>query len=262
MPKRPYGAAFGRHRVQRGLRVRRKVRPYVRRHRRGTRPRNMTGLVKNIAFRLSEAKRRDYNHPFGTGSLAHDALYEVRLNDTDQAAAVPTRLTIGAGPNSRVGDEVYSTGFMVRGCVGLPFDRRNVTVKIWLVEYNSNQGTPTNQADWFRNVTGNNMLDPINDDKFPGVKLLKVLRHKARDLYVERGELTDAGSIASVYYKMWIPWRRKLRYDGTTDNVTPRSGCKERLSLIITAYDTASSLTTDVVAVDCRQSVTWYYRDP
>ena len=236
--------------------------PYVRRRRRFTKGRPTSQFVKNVIMRLSEAKRKDTNLPFGTGSYAHDALYEVRLNDTDQSAtSCPTALQVGGAPSARVGDEIYSTGFQVRGSIGLPFDRRNTTVKIWLVEHNSNQGSVTTQSDWFRNITGNNMLDPINDDKFPGVKLMATLRHKARDLYVDQGAVTDSGSIAQLYYSFWIPWRRKLKYT-STNGVPPISGCKERLSLVMTAYDTSSALTTDVVGLDGRQSVVFYYKDP
>lgn len=236
--------------------------PYVRRRRRFTKGRPSGKFIKKVMMKLSESKRKDTNLPFGTGSFAHDSLYEVRLNDTDQAATTaPTALQLGGAPSARVGDEIYSTGFRVKGSVGLPFDRRNTTVKIWLVEYNSNQGSVTNQAQWFRSITGNNMLDPIDDDRFPNVKLMKTLRHKARDLYVERGDITDAGSVAQLYYSFWIPFKRKLRY-GPTNGLPPLAGCKERLSLVITAYDTASSLTTDVVVVDARQAVTFYYKDP
>lgn len=236
--------------------------PYVRPRRRGTKPTTMSKFVKNIALKLSESKRVDVVGQFTTGSLAHDGIYEYLLNTTDQGnTTVPTRIVNSAVSNGRVSDEVYSTGFMIRGCFGLPFDRRNTCIKIWLVDYNTNQGTPTNQAHWYRDTTGNSMLDPLNDDRFPGVKLLRVLRHKARDLYVERGELTDNGSIAQLYYKIWIPYRRKLRY-ASGSQLPPIAGCKERLSLICTAYDTASALTTDVVVVDHRQSVTWYYKDP
>lgn len=226
-------------------------------------PRQTTRLVKAITLKMSEPKRKDVSLQFtSNGQFAHDALYECVLNTTDQGnTTVPTRLIASGGQSARVGDEVYSTGFMVRGSFGIPFDRRNTIVKIWLVEYNSNQGTPTNQAQWYRDTTGNNMIDPINNDRFPSAKLLKVLRCKARDLYVERGEVTDTGSIQQLYYNIWIPFKRKLHYASASE-LPPISGSKERFSLIATAYDTSSTITTDTVVVDHRQSVTWYYKDP
>lgn len=236
--------------------------PYVCRRRRGTKGRPSGKLMKNIVMKLAETKRVDLNYPIGTGSFAHDSIYECILNTTDQAnTTVPTRVVVGGGQSSRVGDEVYSTGFRIRGCFGLPFDRRNTTIKMWLVEYNTNQGTPTTEAQWYRSTTGNNMLDPLNDDRFPGAKLLKTFRCKPRDLYVERGDIMDSGSINQIYYNLWIPFKRKLRYTSNSQ-LPPIAGCKERLSLIVTAYDTASTLTTDIVVVDHRQSVTWFYKDP
>lgn len=236
-------------------------RPAYRKRRRF--PMRANRLIKSITLKMSEPKRNDLNLPFtSNGLMAHDTLYETLLHTTDQAnTTVPTRLVVGGGPSSRIGDEVYSTGFMVRGSFGIPFDRRNTIVRIWLVEYNSNQGTPTTQTQWYRDTTGNNMLDPINNDRFTGVKLMKSLRCKARDLYVERGEVTDTGSIQQLYYSFWIPFKRKLKYTGTA-TTPPISGSRERLSLIATAYDTASTITTDNVVIDHRQSVTWYYKDP
>lgn len=222
-----------------------------------------TKMMKAVTLKMSEPKRNDVPYAFSsTGVMVHDTLYEVLLNTTDQASTLPpTRLIVGGGPSSRIGDEVYSTGFMVRGTFGIPFDRRNTIIKIWLLEYNTNQGSPTNQAQWYRDTTGNNMLDPINNDRFPGVKLLRTLRVKARDLYIERGDVTDSGSLAQIYYNIWIPFKRKLRYTGTAQT-PPISGCKERLSLIATAYDTASTITTDNLIEDHKQVITWYYKDP
>lgn len=219
--------------------------------------------MKRVAMNLAESKRVDKTYPIGgVTTFAHDSLYECLLHTTLQTdTAVMTSIVVGGGPSSRVGDEVYSIGFRIKGCFGLPFDRRNVQIKLWLVEYNSNQGTPTTQAQWYRVTTGNNMIDPIDNDRFPGVKLLRVLRAKPKDLYVERGDITDTGSINQIYYNIWIPFKRKLRYTSTS-TVPPISGTKERLSLIMTAYDTPSTITTDTVVLDHRQSVTWYYKDP
>lgn len=236
---------------------------YTRRRRRGTRPRTTRRFIKNIALQLSEAKRVDKNYPIGgVHTFAHDGLYECLLNTTDQSnTTVITALVNSGQSGARVGDEIYSTGFMLRGAFGVPYDRRNAQIKMWLVEYNSNQGTPTSQAQWFHNVTGNNMLDPINNDRWPGVKLLRTFRCKPKDLIYEEGDLYDAGSINTIYYKIWVPWKRHLRYTSSS-SVPPVSGCKERLSIIFTAYDTKSSLTTDTIVVDHDQSCTFYFKDP
>lgn len=222
--------------------------------------------VKRAMLKASDVKAKYQSYTFATGvtptrTFAHDSLVACLLGGTSTADnSWPTALAAGTGDNQRIGSDVYSVGFRVRGSFGIPFDRRNTTVKIWMLEYNSNQGTPTDVTNFYRNVTGNNMLDPINTERFPGVKLLRTLRCKARDLYVERGELTDSGSIHQLYYDIWIPWRRHLKY-ASTANSNPQAGCKEHLVLIMSAYDTFSAISTDNVIVDHDQMVTFYYKD-
>lgn len=220
-------------------------------------------FVKKVMMAMSESKRVDKSMPFTSNeNMAHDSIYEVILHTTDQGnTTCVTNISNSGSFAGRIGDEVYSTGFRVRGSFGIPFDRRNTVIKIWLLEYNTNQGSPTTEAQFYRSITGNNMLDPINNDRFPGLRLLRKLECKAKDLYVERGEVTDAGSIHQLYYDAWIPFKRKFRYNGNTNNVPPISGSKERLSLIATAYDTASTLTTDVIVNDHKQVVTWFFKD-
>lgn len=222
--------------------------------------------VKAAMLKASEVKAKYQAYTFGGGgtptrTFLHDSIHSCVLGGTVSDNNVPTALAAGTGDNQRIGSDVYSIGFRVRGTFGLPFDRRNTTIKIWLVEWNSNQGSPTDVAQFFRNVTGSNLIDPINTERFPGVKLLRTLRAKARDLYVERGELTDSGSIHQLPYDIWIPFRRKLRY-ASTANGNPTAGCKEQFGLVMTCYDTfAASALSDNVVVDHDQMVTWYYKD-
>lgn len=223
--------------------------------------------VKTALLKASDTKVKYQAYYFGGGvtpthTFNHDTLSSCLLGGTFSSDnSQPTSLGAGSGDNQRNGTEIYSLGFRVRGTFGLPFDRRNTTIKIWMVEYNSNQGSPTDSTQWYRNVTGNNLLDPINTERFPGVKLLRTLRATARDLYVQRGELTDAGNIHSLHYDIWIPWKRHLRYAGTP-NENPRSGCKETVALVMACYDTRSAAVTDNVILDHDQMVAFYYKDP
>lgn len=223
--------------------------------------------VKNTVLRMSDTKVKYQAYYFGGGvtpthTFNHDSLNACLIGGTFTSDnSQPTSIGTGNSDTARTGTEIYSLGFRVRGTFGLPFDRRNTTIKIWMVEYNSNQGSPTDVSNWYRNVTGNNLLDPINTERFPGVKLLRTLRAKSRDLYVQRGEFTDAGNIHSLHYDIWIPWKRHLRYNGIAVE-NPRSGCKETVALIMACYDTRSSLVTDNVIVDHDQMVAFYYKDP
>jgi len=215
--------------------------------------------VNRAILRMADTRSVNKTWTFGqTGGTAvrsfnHDTLYECILGSTGGNTSIPTGTSGGSADSQRNGGEVYSIGFQVSGMFSFPFDRRNTQVKIWLVEYNSNAGTVTNAGEFFKNVTGNDQLDPINNDRFPGVRLLKTLRLTARDLQ-------DASKNGSVYYKLWIPFKRKLRYS-TNGLGNPVSGMRENLSLVMGCYDTFGALVTDTLIVDHDQRVSWFYKD-
>jgi len=225
----------------------------------GSRGGTFTRRVNRAILRMADTRSVNKTWTFGqTGGPAvrtfnHDTLYECQLGSTSGNTAIPTALAGGTADSQRTGHDVMSIGFQVHGMFGFPFDRRNTQVKIWLVEYNSNSGTVTNAADWFKNVTGNDQLDPINNDRFPGVRLLRTLRLTARDLQ-------DASKIGSVYYKLWIPFKRKLRYS-TNGLGNPVAGMRENLSLVMGCYDTYGALVTDTLIVDHDQRVSFFYKD-
>jgi hypothetical protein len=224
-------------------------------------------VAKNVMMSLAENKVRDRADPVAPGALSsyyHNTTYFHSLHNnspTDPEHKHPTSLVQGDENYQRNGREVYSTGFRVRGVLDIPFDRRNTTVKIYQMEYNTNQGAWTDLFHSGVGTTGNKLLDRINTERFPGTKLLRTLRVKSRDLYVERGELTDGGSIATLKYDIWIPWKRKLSYKSAA-GLGPTGGCKEIMGLAFVFYDAAETLETDAVCTRNEQSVSWYFKDP
>lgn len=237
-----------------------KRRTFVKRRRFGTRPVGKSSrFVRRIALSLAENKCvRNASKIANASSFNHDTAYVYSLHDSNSDAGI-TRISQNTGDSARTGSDIYSVGIRVRGMFTLPYDRRNTTIKMYLVESNSSQGSLP--ADLFRSTTGNRMLDPINTDNFKGVKLLRVLRTKARDLYVERGELTDAGSEATIHYNIWIPFKRHLVYNSSSA-VCPKQGVKEMLSIVMIPYDTPSTSTTDTVITSHEQYTEMYYKDP
>ena len=237
-----------------------------RRRRRGTGKR-IARVAKNVMMNLAESKVRDRSLIPLPGLLAqyyHDNAYICTLHNAQSTVEhlLPPMIAQGDENYQRNGREIYSTGFRVKGLFDIPFDRRNTKIKIYLTETNSASGAlPTDLFHTGDGTTGNIMLDRINRERFPNTKLLRTLRVKSRDLYIERGELTDAGSNATVYYDFWIPWRRKLNYN-VSGGFSPISGCKEQLGLTYVFYDAAQTLTTDAVATRCEQLVSFYYKDP
>lgn len=266
----PYKRKFsgGGYRARKSRAVRRRLfgpmpRPFQRR-RRGTGYKGKARMMRSVAMSIAENKERQVATKFNSNAMNHNTLYNCQLHWSGQSStAIPTNVPQGSNGDERNGKEIYSVGFRVRGVMTVPYDRRNVRVKIWLVAYNTLQGTVTTFNNWFLpNGSGDGMLDSIDTHRFPGVRLLRTLRVKARDLYIERGELTDSGSDASLYYDIWIPYRRKMTFQSSAQ-VTPFvTGGKELLSLVCLPYDTVSTLETDTVITSHEQQVTFYFRDP
>lgn len=261
--KRKYGGASGyRSRKSRG--VRRRLFGSTMRRRRGAMYRGRKKLMSNIAISIAESKERVVQTPFlnslsGT-SLTHNNLYKIDLHDASSGStSIPTLLAQGNQSDQRNGVEIYSRGFRVRGVFNVPQDRRGVTIKIWLCEYNTAQGDPQTKSMFFLPGGSDNLLiRPIDNHRFPGTRLLRTLRVKARDRYAEDTVSYDS----TVYFDVWIPWRRHLRYAGSS-SFAPASGAKERLSLIVGVYDTTeTSSTTDLVVTKNETTSVFYYKDP
>lgn len=258
----PLGRTLRRRHAARSGRI-----SYSRKRRRIGTGRRVAKVAKNVMMSLAESKVRDRADPVAPGALAsyyHNTVYTHFLHNMISTVehAHPTSLAQGDENFQRNGREVYSVGFRVKGVLDIPFDRRNVTVKIYQFESNSAQGSIN--SDLFHTgsgSSGNKLLDRVNLERFPGTKLLRTLRVKARDLYVERGELTDGGSLATLKYDIWIPWRRKLSYKSAA-GLAPSSGAKEYMGLAFVFYDAAETLETDAVCTRNEQLVSWYYKDP
>lgn len=235
---------------------------FGRRARRGTRYRGSRKLIKRVALSLAEAKRKDASFKFneGTGSAwYHDTPYVLQLHSTSDPVCM-TSIGGGTGEGQRNGNEVYSIGFRVRGTTSIPYDRRNVIYKMYLLEYNSNQGVPNDPTQLYRNVTGNDMLDPINNDRFPGLKHIRTFRVKSRDL-LSAPIVMGAQAYATIYWNIWVPFKRHLRYN-TTSVAAPVSGAKENLILLMVGYDSPDTATTSAIGLHHNQACTWYFKDP
>lgn len=219
---------------------------------------------------IAENKERQVSWGFNAPPFKHNVLYGCNLHDSDSTNPLsPTNIAQGANGDQRNGKEIYSVGFRIRGVFAVPFDRRNVKVKIWLVDRNENQGNPGLYGEWYLpGGSGNGMLDSLDTHRWHGVKLVRTLRVKARDLYswpilldgTNTGE--DEGADASIYYDIWIPFRRKMEFRSSANTSPFVVGGKERLTLMMLAYDTPSTAETDDVITSHEQQVTFYYRDP
>jgi len=263
MPKRSYPYRNRRLNTRTVPAKRRRTAPAYKRRKRGAGKSNPRGFVKSVALSLAESKSISANFittaSIGSGGLFHNVLTQFKIIDNTTTTGGILPIT-GTTDGTRNGSDIYAVGIMLRGQVSLPFDRRNTKIKMWLSERNTAQGDANLYNTFFKNVTGSGALDPVNNDAFKH-KYLGELRHYAKDLYIERGELTDAGAEATIYFKRWIPFKRHLKFNGSSSNAAA-IGMKEALSVHFLAYDTYNTLVTDRVATTLNMAATMYFKDP
>lgn len=160
----------------------------------------------------------------------------------------------GTGDSTRIGDEIYITGIKVKLVFNLPSDRRTTSLKCWFVQWDSKQGSPTSYIEFFNPGSGNGMLDTVNSDRFPGVKMLGVFKNNDPDN-------TTTNAHGQIYVDVWIPIKRKVTFNN--DGVQAfASGIKEYGALVFLAYDKIGTLTTDQVVNNMQGNVTMYFKDP
>lgn len=159
----------------------------------------------------------------------------------------------GLGDGERIGDEIYVTGIMVRMVLQVPQDRRNTKMKFWYVPHNTDVGALT-KANFFHNVSNNVMVDPIQTDRWKGVRYLGLHQMSAVDQ-------TTGSQDKTIIRKFWIPLYKKVTFQSDGSQVVA-SGLAESGTIVGCAYDTISTLTTDTLVTNSEVSFTLYYKCP
>lgn len=154
----------------------------------------------------------------------------------------------GTADTERIGDKINMSGFKLRMILGQASDRPNVTFKFWVVRVPKGQTYSYNN--WFRNVSGNVMLDDTNED------YVKVLTTKVWKPY--RGRMENSTDQFTITKKLWIPYKKLLNF-GPSDGVNTHDD--NDLYVMVTAYDAAGTLITDNIAYISLWAEL-YYRDP
>lgn len=221
--------------------------------------------VKSVVLKTAERKWKSCDSPansaydvaFGGYSLNHNSTVEFTLsnNNAPNPSTHITAISQGVSDLTRNGSSIYSTGIMLRGSIVIPADRKNTTFKLYLLEYNTAQGDPTVYADLYTNITGRNMLDPFQPDRWKP-KYLGTYTYKAHDT----ASTILEGQRADIIFKKWIPFKRMFHYQGDGSTVVAR-GIKERLSLLIKTFDNNSALDTSTCGY-VRINATLHFKDP
>jgi len=155
---------------------------------------------------------------------------------------------------NREGDRIFATKIVSRGVFTVPDDRKNVTIKLFYVPYNSSQGNPLLKDDFYHMYLNNILISPTQFKRWPGAKLLKTYRCTPRNS-------SDTGAVENtINMKVTIPINKNIYFNG--DSSTTPSNMKEYGVLVAWAYDTTSTNSaTDIVIGKWQVAHTLYFKD-
>lgn len=208
-------------------------------------------LVKNTLLKMAETNYK--SHDVKGQGFYHDTLARHDLwspTSTDVNSIWPLQNDSDSGRN---GDMIQVAGIKIRGVFEVPNDRFNAKMKLYFVQWNSSDGTPTNQNEFFHNVSGNIMIDPIQNKRFRSVTKLGMIQCRATD--VQQG----TAQTKTIFFSKWIPMNKKVYFKG--DGSENPTNLKEYGSILFCPYDTISSVTTDMIIVNSELTYTIYYKD-
>lgn len=191
-----------------------------------TRRSNLTSLIRRVVSRSAESKV--FDRVLSKAELYHNTPALILINGTN---AFPPQGNTGS---TRVGDEIYAKGYKLRILFGQKGDRPNVSFRI-IVGY-VNKSYSYGYSNWFRAITGNTLLDPVNPD------IIKVV--KSYTMRPNQAGLTATGNDEFTFaHQLYIPVNKKVRFPSGTQDAD-----MDNLYMFIIPYDAFGSLTTDNIA--------------
>lgn len=182
--------------------------------------------VKRVLLKTCEPKKTSFNI---TQTIIKHNVPHV-LHCINSAANMPSQ---GIGDNQRIGDQINTSGFRIRFIFGQYADRENVTWQVRIISVP--KGSAYVYGQWFDNVTGNVMLDDMNEDF---VKVQKTYTFKT----VLSPDSNNTEEFTFVK-KFWIPYKRLLKFGPANAAITHNDS--EDRYILITAYDAYGTLITD-----------------
>lgn len=210
--------------------------------------------IKRTVLKTSETKHKSYMMT-NNAQYYHDLLHKTTIWDTTNHTLFPGQ---GSSDSEREGDEIYTQGIKIRAVLKIPTDRKNTAVKFWYVPGNTVQGDPAT-TDFQHQVTGNAWIDPVQHKRWPGMRYLGKVRpgygmtNLDGPVHGQQKELTG-------FFSAWIPLKKKLKFLHDTSS-TP-SNLKEAGYIVALAYDTTSTVVTNILVNDVEMCATLYYKDP
>ena len=178
-------------------------------------------LIKGIMLKNVETKYRSYS--LAKQELNHNELQGWGLIHAT-GGLFPSQ---GNTDASREGDEILTTGVKFRLLLGQKADRPNVTWKIYLLKYNNAvSGDPAVYNNFYHNVSGNGLLDPVQSKKYKVVKSFTIN---------SKGRSMEVGETAKEFTRtmsFWYPMKRKIQFP--SDNSQQPSNFPSSLAFSIT----------------------------
>lgn len=208
-------------------------------------------LIKSVLLNMAETNYKSHDEKGKT--FLHDVLTRQDIWKVNSTAADTIWPAVGDGDANRTGDMIQATGMKIRGVFEIPNDRFNMRMKIWYVQWNTGDGTPSTQSEFFHNISGNIMLDPIQNKRFRSIKYLGEIKCRPTDIQ------NATAQTKTIFFQRWIPMKKKV-YFKADGSVIP-TNMKEYGSLVFAPYDTISSSQTDIIVSDSELTYTLYYKD-
>lgn len=201
---------------------------------------------------LSSAERCFKSYQQDGFTMQHDTLREVYIWSNSGTVVNTIFPSQGNSDSDRRGDEIYAQGITMRCVLQIPYDRRNVKIKAWFVQYNATQGDPADKTQFFHSICNNTHIDPRNSDRFPNAKYLGTFKCSAADC-IMTGDKT-------IMLTKYLPFSKKLHFKIDAGNMP--TNVNDRGSIIWAAYDTVTSSILDTVVTNAECCFTLHYRDP
>jgi hypothetical protein len=235
-----------------------------------TRHNNLVKLIKNINIKQSESKYKTLA-PSNTGALNHNSIKALFIwNDSSSGSnAFPAQ---GTNDGSRIGDRIICQGFKLRMIIDIPFDRRNTTIKLFYLPYNTAQGNPAALGDLFHSLHNSTMVDPIQTKRWPGLKFLGKFQSNNRNIGGQGRDGGYQGAAAGVLpadevssqttqiiINKWLPVNKKINF--IADATLQPSNMKEKGVILMMPYATENTVGTDNLVLDCQYTITTYFKD-
>lgn len=225
-------------------------------------------LIKQVNIKEAETKYKTTG--FSWGALQHDNIYHKNLWSSS-ATIFPGQNSTDSG---RIGDRIVCQGIKLRGVFDVPWDRKNVKLKLFFIPYNSDQGDPTDYGSFFHNISGNSRLDPIQKKRWPGVQYLgsyqieheraPFVTNPTNDAHVPAADVISSNT-GSIYIKKWLPMNKKIFFKA--DASTSATNLKENGAILAIPYATintsaGTAITPgDNVILSGEMTATIYYKD-